>query len=266
MFLDKEDIQINEKFLKKGYLISDIFNIDILTNIQNFFIKNIKESFKEINEKDNLDILNNIHNYLNIDNLNNFRLNLINKMSNYKDLRKNYYFIAKDILDKIVGNELAMQMRVNLSIQMPNDDSSLLPIHADTWSGDSAYEVVVWIPLVDCYDTKSMYILDPSYINEFNHVFKDKRVDDSDSLFDVFKDKVEWIKIKYGQVLIFNQSLPHGNIVNKTKETRWSMNCRFKSVFSPYGDKKLGEFFEPITLKPASKIGLNYKHPLISNE
>ena len=47
-------------------------------------------------------------------------------MSNYKDLRKNYYFIAKDILDKIVGNELAMQMRVNLSIQMPNDDSSLL--------------------------------------------------------------------------------------------------------------------------------------------
>ena len=89
MFLDKEDIQINEKFLKKGYLISDIFNIDILTNIQNFFIKNIKESFKEINKKDNLDILNNIHNYLNIDNLNNFRLNLINKMSNYKDLRKN---------------------------------------------------------------------------------------------------------------------------------------------------------------------------------
>ena len=161
MFLDKEDIQINEKFLKKGYLISDIFNIDILTNIQNFFIKNIKKNFKEINKKDNLDILNNIHNYLNIDNLNNFRLNLINKMSNYKDLRKNYYFIAKDILDKIVGNELAMQMRVNLSIQMPNDDSSLLPIHADTWSGDSAYEVVVWIPLVDCYDTKSMYILDP---------------------------------------------------------------------------------------------------------
>ena len=67
-----------------------------------FFIKNIKESFKEINKKDNLDILNNIHNYLNIDNLNNFRLNLINKMSNYKDLRKNYYFIAKDILDKLL--------------------------------------------------------------------------------------------------------------------------------------------------------------------
>ena len=52
-----------------------------------------------------------------------------------------------------------MQMRISLSIQLPNDDSSLLPVHADTWSGVSPYEVVVWLPMVDCYKTKSMYIL-----------------------------------------------------------------------------------------------------------
>ena len=52
-----------------------------------------------------------------------------------------------------------------------------------------------------------------------------------------------------------------GNIVNTENETRWSMNCRFKSVFTPYGDKKLGEFFEPITLRAASKTGMEYKLP-----
>jgi hypothetical protein len=57
--------------------------------------------------------------------------------------------------------------------------------------------------------------------------------------------------------------LPHGNIVNKELETRWSMNCRFKSIFSPYGDKKIGEFFEPITLRVASEIGINYNLPKI---
>ena len=41
------------------------------------------------------------------------------------------------------------------------------------------------------------------------------------------------------------------------------MNCRFKSVFSPYGDKKIGEFFEPITLRAASEIGIKYKLPEI---
>ena len=44
-----------------------------------------------------------------------------------------------------------MQNKINLSIQNPNDDSSLLNMHADTWSGDSPFEVVVWLPLVDTY-------------------------------------------------------------------------------------------------------------------
>ena len=39
------------------------------------------------------------------------------------------------------------------------------------------------------------------------------------------------------------------------------MNCRFKGIFTPYKDKKLGEFYEPITLKSATKRGLNYKLP-----
>ena len=44
------------------------------------------------------------------------------------------------------------------------------------------------------------------------------------------------------------------------------MNCRFKSLFSPYGDKKLGEFFEPISIKPATQIGFNYKIPSIGED
>ena len=39
------------------------------------------------------------------------------------------------------------------------------------------------------------------------------------------------------------------------------MNCRFKSIFTPYADKKIGEFYEPITLKAASKKGISYKFP-----
>ena len=50
-------------------------------------------------------------------------------------------------------------------------------------------------------------------------------------------------------------------MVNIEQETRWSMNCRFKGVFTPYADKRLGEFFEPITLRPASRVGLNYEYP-----
>jgi len=43
------------------------------------------------------------------------------------------------------------------------------------------------------------------------------------------------------------------------------MNCRFKGVFTPYSDKKIGEFFEPIILKPASEYGMNYSLPIIKS-
>ena len=59
-----------------------------------------------------------------------------------------YYKISKPLLEIILGNELAMQLRVNLSIQLPDDDSSLLPIHSDVWSGDLPFESVVWLPLL----------------------------------------------------------------------------------------------------------------------
>ena len=154
-----------------------------------------------------------------------------------------------------------MQKKINLSIQLPKDDSSLLAVHSDVWAGDSPFEIVVWLPLVNCFKTKTMYILPPKKNKLFNKKVSEKKYSDNEKVYRLIKQDVKWIKINYGQVLIFDQSLPHGNIVNKEKETRWSLNCRFKNIFTPYGDKKIGEFFEPITLRTISEIGLRYKLP-----
>ena len=146
---------------------------------------------------------------------------------------------------------------------MPKDDSSLLPIHSDVWSGDSPFEVVLWIPLVNCFRTKSMFILSPE-ANKFyyNNI---KRFNTSDKIFSHAKinKRIKWLNIKFGQGLIFTQNILHGNTVNYEKSSRWSFNCRFKSIFSPFKDKKIGEFFTPISLKPASIFGLNYEEPNI---
>ena len=69
-----------------------------------------------------------------------------------------------------------MQNNINLSIQFPKDESSLLPMHADTWSGDSPFETVIWLPLVNCYKTKSMFILKQSKYKNFEKFYKDKKL------------------------------------------------------------------------------------------
>ena len=90
---------------------------------------------------------------------------------------------------------------------------------------------------------------------------KKKKIKSVSHLHNVLKKDLDFIKINYGNFLLFNQNLPHGNIVNKTSETRITLNCRFKGLFTPYAQKKLGSFFSPITIKPASKVGLEYKFP-----
>lgn len=261
MFIDKFEKDLAFEFIEKGYIIRTVGDVDSLNWIKNNIIKLTNED-NEINPKlEGLNLLDNFHNNLSVKKLNDFRVKLISKINNIKLLREHYYSISKKYLDCLVGNELAMQARINLSIQFPNDESSLLPLHSDTWSGDSPFEVVVWLPLVDCYKTKSMYILGPKNANLLSKNFDKKINSNADTLFNSIKEKITFLDVKFGEVLIFNQNLPHGNIVNEERETRWSMNCRFKSIFSPYGDKKLGEFFTPITLKPASKIGMEYKFP-----
>tara|TARA_B100000427_G_C15262551_1_gene487197 strand:- start:366 stop:689 length:324 start_codon:yes stop_codon:yes gene_type:complete len=106
-----------------------------------------------------------------------------------------------------------------------------------------------------------MYILPPKKSKKIQSLLLDKKIKKSEDIFKKIKKDLIWLDVKYGQVVIFDQSLPHGNVVNKEKETRWSMNCRFKSVFTPYADKKIGEYYEPITLKAASKKGIKYKLP-----
>ena len=261
MFLTKEENFLADEYLQNGYVIRPVADLEALDWIRRRFIELIGESIDIKADSGPEEILNHIHQDVPINNLNEFRLKIIRGFNSLENFREMYFRVARPYLETLVGNELAMQLRVNLSIQFPGDDSSLLPVHADTWSGDSPFEVVVWLPLVNCYGTKTMYLLPPASSSKLSQNFVDQAGKSSEELYQSIKNDIRWLEIQYGEVLVFNQALPHGNRVNEEAETRWSMNCRFKGVFTPYGDKKIGEFFEPITLRAASKTGMAYRHP-----
>ena len=135
-------------------------------------------------------------------------MKIINHLNSKNNFIKDYYILSKQLLDILVGNELSMQKRVNLSIQFPKDKSSLLDLHSDVWSGDSPFEAVVWLPLVNCYKTKSMYILPPNKYKKFEKIFKDKKNNDSKKIFLKIKKDLIWLKVNFGEIVIFNQCLP----------------------------------------------------------
>ena len=264
MYITKDEQELSDEYLAQGFIIKPVADLEALEWMSNQFIHLMADEIDVGSKNDPQDILNHIHQKVPVSELNEFRLKIIQGFNSIEGFREMYYRVARPYLETLVGNELAMQLRVNLSIQLPGDSSSLLSVHADTWSGDSPFEVVVWVPLVNCYGTKAMYILPPVKAAELSQQFIERAGNNSDELYDSIVNDVKWLEVSYGEVLIFNQALPHGNRVNEESETRWSMNCRFKGVFTPYGDKKIGEFFEPITLRPASRTGMDYHLPKTS--
>ena len=128
-----------KNYLSNGYIIKNIKQIKSLDYIRKIFIKEIIKIFPDQKNKNEEEILNNIHKKIKVKNLNEFRLKIFNNVNMNEKFKMSYYNLSKEFLDQIVGNELVMQSRINLSIQMPKDTSSLLPIHADTWSGVSPF-------------------------------------------------------------------------------------------------------------------------------
>ena len=259
--LNIENDELSKSFLDNGYVIKNAENKNGLLKIRQSIVSILCELLKKEYPSDEEKFLNDFHKYISLDDLNDLRLNIFNSINNLSWVRQTYFSLVKNSLEILVGNELAMQKMINLSIQLPGDDSSLLPLHADVWSGDSPFEVVVWVPLVDCYKTKSMFFLPPNKNDKAIKKISNSRTKSTDIIYKSIESDLSWLDVSFGNILIFSQNYIHGNNVNHETETRWSLNCRLKSLFSPYADKKLGEFFEPLTIRPVTHLGMNYEFP-----
>jgi sporadic carbohydrate cluster 2OG-Fe(II) oxygenase len=259
-FLDASESGLIQRFLADGHVIAPVEDAAALARIQRAAATIAATKLGLPLPSDAQAFLDAIHTKVDVAGLNELRLAVFDGLNAEPWFRPAYFALARRSLEILVGNELAMQLRVNLSIQLPGDDSSLLPVHSDIWNGDSAYEVVAWLPLVDCRRTKSMFLLPPEP-NERALARFAALGSSSEDVFQAIEPELLWLEVKAGEILIFSPTLMHGNRINREPDTRWSMNCRFKGLFTPYADKRLGEFFEPITLRPTTRIGAAFRMP-----
>lgn len=261
-------LDAENQFVKKGYHIFDTSKQGfeavkyLRKKIVNIVFKKypkIKAKFKNENQ-----IFEKMHSYIPKKNLNEFRLEVIDVINNDEVFANNYYLAAKEGLDLLVGNEIAMQKKLNVTIQMPNDKNSKLPMHSDIYAGESPFEVVVWIPLMNVENSShAMFITNPKNNRDINSEVTYGNNKTINKIYKKYKKKFKFIKINFGQVLIFSPIILHGNIVNKTNTTRVALNCRFKSLLSPYDvfsktHRNIPHFFRPLNTKVLTQIGFNF--------
>ena len=255
------EAELSERFLEHGHVVLPVEDQGALERIRDRTAVLAAEHLGLADVGEVPDFLNAIGAACGPDRLNDLRLAVISGLIQAQWFRVAYYSLAARALSCLVGNELAMQRSIGFSIQLPDDDSSLLPVNSDVWSENSPYEVVLWVPLVDCSGTKSMYFLPPRADLRWRDRVAEFAEQGPDALFAAIEPDLQWINVPFGSFLLFSHTYMHGNRVNTEGEARWSFNLRFKSLFSPYADKRLGDYFVPLQIRPATRIGMGYQLP-----
>jgi sporadic carbohydrate cluster 2OG-Fe(II) oxygenase len=252
-----------EEFLRTAYVIRDVEDREALDGLRREIVLAAARLINHPAPADDGAFLDEIHRLVPVEKVNDLRLGLYREINGRKWFRPTYFRLVRGLIESLVGNELAMQNRINFSIQMPEDRSSLLDLHADVFAGETPYQVVQWLPLVDVRATKSMFILERPKSDKVCERLKDFSDGGMSALFEVVKPDLRWLDIPYGKVLVFSPNVLHGNVINEEATSRWSLNCRYTGLFTPYGigERSLGSYYSPITARPVTRIGMAYRQP-----
>lgn len=254
--MKKDKNSLERFFLKNGYIKFKINNkiISYLRKKIILFTKKIT-GLKKIN-------LEKFHELYRVEELNNLRVRLYDKINSDKEFNKKIFDSSFKHVELMVGSELC-NGNLNLSIQYPNDKSSVLSIHTDFLSGESIFQVNLWIPFVNVKKTSSMFIINPeNSINLLKKIKKSKKFT-MNNIFKKNKKDIKWLDMKFGEGMLFSPNCLHGNVMNIEKNTRWSINVRLKNLYSPYSkieenEKKIGSFYNLYTPKIITQFNLKH--------
>lgn len=224
------------EFKEKGFTIIPIKKTEEFINSRHLIAEFIKNKYSC--EGSDEEILNNFHNLIediSESKVNSIVLDIINEFKKIYEMDKVVYETSKDFISSLLGNDIASQKNPNIVFQHPHS-SRISELHTDA-PGNSFFEIVSWVPLVDCYKSKSFYILDKYHSKELLEKHKSNYFSSWNEFRNAAIEKSIKLEINYGSALFFWSGLLHGSVTNKTNESRWSYNVRYKNLFAPAGMK-----------------------------
>src|SRR5262249_14960076 len=145
-------------FVKDGFCKVDVAARSELDGVRSAFVSALRGSAPGEPGLDDETYLNRLHEFARLDTLNDARVRVIREQGGSEEVRRAVFRCVAPTLVQLIGPEIVMQRSVNIVTQMPGDTANLLHLHTDAWSGCSPYEVIAWIPLVNVYGSKSMYV------------------------------------------------------------------------------------------------------------
>ncbi len=219
-------MNIKEKLTSgPGFAIFSIENMKVFHKMRESFLKKINISN---GSRKNIKSVRKIMAKMSKAEINRSMINLLT----FTNLSEMLINSCPDLIKKLCGKELFIQRRAHTIINVPGEGQAKQWPHYELMSGISPYTYVIWAPLHDLDDQGGVY-----YIQQDESLKVMKREEreglvNGPRVLNMMQNQKP-TRLKFGQAIIFNPFILHGNVAFKSNFARIACNVRFQSYRKP---------------------------------
>ena len=215
-----------EELEKKGYVVCEVEDLNLFKKLTDSFVEKI--NIPGINKKNIREVRRSLAKMSKAE-INKSMINFLTFNKNLSEMMINSF---PNLIENLCGKELFIQRRAHTTINAPGDDQAKQVAHYEMISGISPFAYILWAPLHDLEDDGGAYHIE---LKKSIDLMKKGEADGLVSGPEVlnFMENKKPSRMKFGQAIIFNPFVIHGNIPFNSELARIACNVRFQSFKKP---------------------------------
>ena len=209
----------------QGYAVIPIENMKTFIKLRDSFIERINIS--NGSEK-NIDFVRKAMAKMSKAEINRSMIDLL-KFTNLSEMIINS---CPKLVESLCGKELFIQRRATIIMNVPGAGQAKQWPHYELMSGISPFTYVIWAPLHDLEDKSGVYYIDQKESLEIMKKEQSAGLVNGPTVLNMMQNQKP-TPLKFGQAIIFNPFIIHGNVTFNSKFARIASGVRFQSYNKP---------------------------------
>ena len=213
----------------QGYAVIPVENMETFIKLRDSFIERINIS--NGSEK-NIDFVRKAMAKMSKAEINRSMIDLL-KFTNLSEMIINSF---PKLIESLCGKELFIQRRATIIMNVPGEGQARQWPHYELMSGISPFTYVIWAPLHDLEDQSGAYYINQKESLEVMKKEQAAGLVNGPTVLNMMQNQKP-IPLKFGQAIIFNPFILHGNVTFNSKFARIASGVRFQSYNKPLFQK-----------------------------
>ena len=209
----------------QGYAVIPVENMKTFIKLRDSFIERINIS--NGSEK-NIDFVRKAMAKMSKAEINRSMIDLL-KFTNLSEMIINS---CPKLVESLCGKELFIQRRATIIMNVPGEGQAKQWPHYELMSGISPFTYVIWAPLHDLEDKSGAYYIDQKESLEIMKKEQAAGLVNGPTVLNMMQNQKP-TPLKFGQAIIFNPFILHGNVTFNSKFARIASGVRFQSYNKP---------------------------------